>query len=136
MRAARLVEFGRPLEVGEVSEPEPADGEILVRVRAAGLCGTDLKLVDGALPGVSLPMTPGHEIAGEVAHDPTGARSEGDPVACYFYESCGRCRLCRLGRTTICRSVVRLGIERDGGLAEFVVMPRENARPAALRCLI
>jgi D-arabinose 1-dehydrogenase-like Zn-dependent alcohol dehydrogenase len=129
VRAARLVEFGRPLEVGDAPEPEPADGEILVRVRGAGLCGTDLKLVDGKLPNVSLPMTPGHEIAGEVVHDPTGAHAPGAPVACYFYESCGHCRLCKLGQTTICRSVVRLGIERNGGLGEFVSMPGANAVP-------
>ncbi len=129
MRAARLVEFGQPLEVGDMPEPEPAAGEILVRVLGAGVCGTDLKLVDGKLPNVSLPMIPGHEIAGEVAHDPTGVRAPGDPVACYFYESCGHCRLCKLGQTTICRSVVRLGIERDGGLCEFAAMPSANAVP-------
>jgi propanol-preferring alcohol dehydrogenase len=129
VRAARLVDFGMPLEVGDAPEPEPADGEIVVRVLGAGLCGTDLKLVDGKLPNVSLPMTPGHEIAGEVAHDPTGAFSRGEPVACYFYESCGHCRLCKLGQTTICRSVVRLGIERNGGLAELVAMPGANAVP-------
>ena len=129
MRAARLVEFGRPLEIGDAPEPELAADEILVRVLGAGVCGTDLKLVDGKLPNVSLPMIPGHEIAGEVAHDPTGARAPGDPVACYFYESCGHCRLCKLGQTTICRSVVRLGIERDGGLSEFVSMPSANAVP-------
>ena len=129
MRAARLVGFGQPLEVGDAPEPELAEGELLVRVLAAGLCGTDLKLVDGKLPNVTLPRTPGHEIAGEVAHDPTGTHRDGDPVACYFYESCRRCRLCQLGRTTICRSVVRLGIERDGGLAELVAMPAANAVP-------
>ncbi|MSO42518.1 MAG: hypothetical protein EXQ70_11635 [Solirubrobacterales bacterium] len=129
MRALLLTGFERPLELADVSEPEPADGEIVVRVRAAGLCGTDLKLVDGKLPNVSLPMIPGHEIAGEIAHDPSGERAEGEPVACYFYESCGHCRLCRLGQTTICRQVIRLGIERDGGLAELVAMPSRNAVP-------
>jgi D-arabinose 1-dehydrogenase-like Zn-dependent alcohol dehydrogenase len=129
VRAARLVEFRQPLEVGDTPEPEPADGEILVRVLGAGLCGTDLKLVDGMLPNVSLPMTPGHEIAGEVVLDPTGVHAPDAPVACYFYESCGHCRLCKLGQTTICRSVVRLGIERNGGLGEFVSMPGANAVP-------
>ena len=67
-------------------------------------------------------MTPGHEIAGEIAFDPAGERAEGERVACYFYESCGACRLCRMGLSTLCRKVVRLGIERDGGLAELVAM--------------
>jgi D-arabinose 1-dehydrogenase-like Zn-dependent alcohol dehydrogenase len=128
MRAAVLRRFACPLEVENVEEPRPRRGEVLIRVRAAGLCGTDLKLRSGALPNVRLPRIPGHEVAGEVVED-AGHLSAGQRVACYIYESCGRCRTCRLGRGSVCRDLVRIGVERDGGLADLMVLPVENALP-------
>lgn len=129
MRAAILREYGKELAVEEREPPVPAPGETLVRVCAVGLCGTDLKLCDGKLgPRVRLPLVPGHEVAGEVVGD-GGEIPAGTRVACYVYESCGRCRWCRDGRETLCRSTVRLGLERDGGLAEYVAVPTANLIP-------
>ena len=128
MRAAVLRDFNQPLEVSEVAEPEPAEDEVLVRVRATGLCATDLKVSSGALDTVPLPLIPGHEIAGELVED-VDDLSAGQRVACYIYLPCGRCRLCRLGEISLCVHLVRLGIERNGGLGEYLAVPRKNLIP-------
>lgn len=129
MRAAVLRAFGEPLAIEEREPPRPAPGESLVRVRAVGLCGTDLKLCDGKLgAGIALPLVPGHEVAGEVVGE-GGKLPAGTRVACYVYESCGECRWCRDGRATLCPDMVRLGLERDGGLAEYVAVPTANLIP-------
>jgi D-arabinose 1-dehydrogenase-like Zn-dependent alcohol dehydrogenase len=127
MRAAVLERFGEPLELREIARPTPREGEVLVRVRAVGLCGTDLKVVDGVLPGLRLPLIPGHEIAGEIVAgdgELLGAR-----VACYLYEPCGRCRWCRSSDHALCPDAARIGRSRDGGLAEYVVLRKENVFP-------
>jgi D-arabinose 1-dehydrogenase-like Zn-dependent alcohol dehydrogenase len=129
MRAAVLNEFGAPLELAQLPEPKPQADELLIRVRATGLCGTDLKVVSGALPSVRPPVVLGHEVAGEIVEDPLGEFSAGQHVACYLYESCGHCPHCRAGRVTLCPSVVRIGIERNGGLAEYMAVARENVLP-------
>jgi propanol-preferring alcohol dehydrogenase len=127
MRAAVLERYDAPLTLVERPVPTPRPGEVLLAVGAVGLCGTDLKLIGGRLPGTRLPLIPGHEIAGTVvAGDP---ELEGLRAGCYLYESCGRCRACRVGHPTCCDTVERLGLERDGGLAEFVAVPRDNVLP-------
>jgi len=128
VKAAVLRDYSRPLEVGAVREPEPREGEVLVKVRATGLCGTDLKLNAGAFSHVRLPVIPGHEVAGQLV-DPVDGMPSGQPVACYMYEYCGKCRPCRLGLGPLCRSLVRIGIERDGGMAEYMAVSRENVFP-------
>lgn len=128
MRAAVLERFGEPLSVADVPVPEPEDDEVLVRVRATGLCGTDLKVVSGALSSVRPPLIPGHEVAGEVAADADGL-AKGERIACYMYETCGTCRTCRLGHTSVCPDLVRIGVERNGGLAQYMSVRRENALP-------
>jgi len=95
MRAARLVKAGEPLQVEELQIPKPAADEVLVKVSACGLCGTDLHLaVHGTLPVAHTPITLGHEAAGVVAavgRDAEGVK-EGDRVAVFPSASCGRCR--------------------------------------------
>jgi D-arabinose 1-dehydrogenase-like Zn-dependent alcohol dehydrogenase len=114
--------------VTEVADPRPAAGEALVRVRAAGVCGTDLKIADGAFDHLRLPLVPGHEVAGELVETAAGLEA-GRRVACALYDSCGRCRFCRGGRPTLCPGVRRIGIERDGGLAEYLVVPAQSLIP-------
>jgi 2-desacetyl-2-hydroxyethyl bacteriochlorophyllide A dehydrogenase len=127
MRAAVLEVFSEPLVLRDVPEPTPADDEVLVRVRATGLCGTDLKLCAGELGGAdTLPLIPGHEVAGELVG---GNGAGGGRVACYIYDTCGRCAACQSGQTTLCERATRIGLERDGGLAELVSVPRSNVLP-------
>jgi D-arabinose 1-dehydrogenase-like Zn-dependent alcohol dehydrogenase len=128
VRAAVLRSFGEPLEVTEVPEPAPAENEVVIRVRATGVCGTDLKLVAGELEGTRLPIIPGHEVAGELVGRVEGLEPR-QRVACYIYESCGECRVCRAGQRSICPYLRRIGLERDGGLAEYLTLPRENLIP-------
>lgn len=125
MRAAVLVSPNR-LELREVPPPTPAADEVLVAVEACGLCGTDLKLLAGSLdPMPSLPRIPGHEILGRLVGDSAAGRA-GERVACYIYESCGRCQACRRGEEVHCPHRIRLGLERDGGMAEFVAVKAAN----------
>jgi alcohol dehydrogenase, propanol-preferring len=129
LKAAVLERFGAPLAVGEVPTPKPGPGEILVRVKAAGICRTDLKIIDGAIPSVTAPVIPGHEPAGEVAELGAGVSSlaAGDRVAVCLDVSCGDCAYCRDGLFNYCANLSRLGFERDGALAEYLAVPAVNA---------
>nr|WP_231133516.1 alcohol dehydrogenase catalytic domain-containing protein [Capillibacterium thermochitinicola] len=121
-----LREFGKPLTLEEVEIPSYGPDEVLLKVKAAGVCGTDLKIRDGLVPTKELPLIPGHEVAGVVAA--TGANVKrfrvGDAVLVSFYIPCNRCRTCRLGRQTICEQLKgRIGFEFNGGFAEYVAVP-------------
>lgn len=126
MLAARLVRPGEPLRIDALPVPEPAPDEVLVRVHACGLCGTDLHLaVAGDLPVERLPITLGHEAAGVVAalgRDVRGWR-EGDRVSFFPAAVCGACRFCRAGRESLCDGSKVYGMARDGALAEYVAVP-------------
>jgi propanol-preferring alcohol dehydrogenase len=126
MRAAVIHDFGRPLVVEDVPVPEPADDHVLVRVRAAGICATDLKLAAGTTaPPPPLPHIPGHEVAGEVARA-TDDLTVGQRVACHILHACGACAACRRGYPVFCPSASRLGLDRNGGMAEYVAIPRST----------
>jgi alcohol dehydrogenase, propanol-preferring len=127
VRAYRLSAPGRA-EVVDVPEPRPGPGEVLLRVRAAGVCRTDLALLRSAT--VQLPVTLGHEIVGEVldAGPEADGHAVGTTVAVYELIGCGRCAPCRRGEDNLCRDGVPEvpGITRDGGMAEMVVVPARN----------
>jgi threonine dehydrogenase-like Zn-dependent dehydrogenase len=129
MRAA-VATSGSSLAIESVPIPEPGRGEVRVRVSACGICGSDLNLVRGGLmrPGV----IPGHEIAGIVdAVGPGVSRvSEGEIVAVEPFRSCGECDECRSGRDPVCRTSQLLGIQANGGLAEYLVAPEKRMFPA------
>ncbi|MDP2710457.1 MAG: zinc-binding dehydrogenase [Solirubrobacteraceae bacterium] len=120
MKAAVLRRFDDEMVIEDRPEPTPGEDQTLVRVHAVGLCGTDLKIASGALPGIKVPLVLGHEVAGEVVKTGNGAFQPGQRVACYFYGSCGTCLWCKAGQPTLCPAVSRLGFERDGGLCELL----------------
>jgi threonine dehydrogenase-like Zn-dependent dehydrogenase len=134
MRAALLREFGS-LTVAEVPAPAPGPGEVLVRVRACGICGTDLKIVAGAYRGTWPPQLPfiiGHEWSGEVAALGPGTERSGlavgDRVVGENHTGCGACPMCRAGRYNLCERVREPGFKlyghtAPGALAEFAVRP-------------
>ena len=133
MQAAVLREFHKPLCIEEVPIPEPGPGEVLVQVKASGLCVTDLHIQDGIIGSVRLPYTPGHEMAGIVRGFGPGAEScglsLGQHVVCGIDITCGTCDLCRRGRENLCRNRVRVGFERNGSHAEYAVVPAANLHP-------
>lgn len=113
------------LQIRDVPVPEPAAGEVLVRVAACGICHTDLHYLDHGVPTFKSPVILGHEISGTVASlgaGVTGIR-EGDRVLLPAVFTCGHCRQCRSGRENICEQMKMLGNHVDGGYAEFVVAP-------------
>ena len=119
----RLHATGGPLVCDELPVPEAGPGELLLRVSACGVCRTDLHLVDGELPGIRRPVTPGHEIVGRVVAAGANARfREGDRVGVpWLGGTCGNCRWCREGRENLCDHAVFTGCTRDGGYAEYAV---------------
>src|SRR5690349_9866799 len=104
--------------------PEPAAGQVLVKVRGCGVCRTDLHVVDGELPDPTIPIVPGHEIVGTVERvgaDVDGF-SVGDRVGVpWLGYSCGVCEYCRSGRENLCLRARFTGYQIDGGYAEYAV---------------
>ncbi|MGZ4130456.1 MAG: alcohol dehydrogenase catalytic domain-containing protein [Actinomycetota bacterium] len=130
MRAVRIHE-DLTLRLDDVEDLKPSPGEVLVRVHAAGVCGTDLHILDGMIKPDAYPMTLGHEAAGVVEAVGEGVGLvAGTRVAIYNKIYCGRCEQCLKGRTNICdNEPEQLGFNRDGGDAEYVVIPGQNAVP-------
>jgi len=130
MKAFVLREYNQEMSLETVGDPVPGPFEIILRVKACGVCGTDLKIVSGKIPPpiVTLPHTPGHEIAGEVVACGSDVKnvSIGQKGIAYFYIGCKDCEMCRTGRENVCFSIKRLGFELPGGFAEFVKMPSYN----------
>lgn len=109
----------------ERPRPERAAGDVLLRVRRVGVCGTDLHIFTGDQPYLSYPRVMGHEIAGLVEDaDADSGLAPGDPVYVMPYLSCGRCIACRQGRTNCCVHLQVLGVHRDGAFTEYLTVPR------------
>ena len=142
MKAMRIIEWGKPLESQESELPSLSGRSALVRILASGVCHTDVHYIAGyydlgegkklsmADRGISLPITPGHEMAGTVETLGPEAKleqsviKEGDQVVVYPWIGCGACRKCRSGLENLCENRPRtLGIFRDGGYAEYVLVP-------------
>lgn len=114
MNAMVLREARRPLERARVERPVPRAGEVLLRVRACGVCRTDLHVVDGELTQPKLPLIPGHQIVGETED----GRRLGVP---WLGWTCGACRYCTTGRENLCDQARFTGYDIDGGYADWTV---------------
>jgi len=128
----RAIVLDRPgsFRVAEVPDPTPGEGQVVVKVDACGICGTDIHIMDGEFPPTPYPITPGHEFAGtivaaagDVRNDlPVGAKVAVDPS---LY--CGYCRRCRSGRDNLCENWAAIGDTVDGAFAEYVAVPAASA---------
>jgi len=137
MRALRKTERAAGATLTEIPVPVPGEGEVLVRVHATSICGTDLHIydwnewADKRIPRV--PMTFGHEVAGtvETVGPEVHHLSPGTFVAAETHIGCGQCSTCRTGREHICERLHILGVDTDGAFAEYLVLPARNAWPVA-----
>ena len=125
MKAAVVHAFGEPLRIEEVPVPTPGPGQILVNIKASGVCHTDLHAADGDWPvKPSLPFIPGHEGVGIVAAVGAGVTHvrEGDRVGVpWLYTACGHCEYCHTGWETLCHGQQNTGYSVNGSYAEYVL---------------
>lgn len=129
MKAVRFVEVGHPAEIVDVPKPAPGPGEVLVRIAGAGVCHSDLHVLDEGI-GVSGPFTLGHENTGWIAALGEGVTGwkEGDPVAIYGPWGCGACHSCQTSAENYCERHASIptfggGLGSDGGMAEYMIVP-------------
>jgi L-iditol 2-dehydrogenase len=127
MQAARLIDVGH-MVLQDVAVPEPGPDELLVRVEAAGICGSDRHMFRGEYP-TALPVTLGHEFCGII--ESTGADvtqlKPGDRITADPNIACGHCPHCRRGRPNLCDTLTAIGVFRDGGFADYVLVPQRQA---------
>ncbi|MGX8899553.1 Zn-dependent oxidoreductase, partial [Citrobacter werkmanii] len=126
-----VIEKPNTLVIAERPVPEPAAGEVRVKVKLAGICGSDSHIYRGHNPFAQYPRVIGHEFFGVidevgegVDRSRIGERVSVDPVI-----SCGHCYPCSIGKPNVCTSLVVLGVHRDGGFSEYAVVPAKNAWP-------
>jgi D-arabinose 1-dehydrogenase-like Zn-dependent alcohol dehydrogenase len=130
MQAALFYEPRKPLKVENTDTPPVGDNDVLVKVRASGLCDTDHRFITFGLPfPVKGPQILGHQIAGEV--EKVGAQvksvAKGDAVVVHFLIKCGRCYYCVRGMDQLCEQWQAVGAQRSGGFGEYVSVPEANA---------
>ena len=130
MLAARMYGYKQPLVLEDIPTPQIADDEVLVRVEGAGMCRTDVQMLDGYFKGalpLPFPAIPGHEIAGSIAEMgarvPTAAFAVGDQVVVVGGWGDGTCRQCKAGNEQICGHGKWPGFSEHGGYSEFVPVP-------------
>jgi propanol-preferring alcohol dehydrogenase len=128
MKAVRLIQPGRPLELQELALPEAGPNDALVRVRAAGICHSDAHYRAGKSRVEPLPLTLGHEVAGVVEKVGSGVSDfkVGDRVCLHYLATCGKCGYCAQGNEQFCGAGKMIGKYRDGGYAEFILMPTRS----------
>ncbi len=131
MKALVLKKPGKAV-VEAVPDPLVTNGDILLKVRMVGFCGSDLNSFRGLNPLISLPRILGHEVSATIVQPGDSGLSVGTDVALSPYTSCGQCASCRRGRPNACQFNQTLGVQRHGALTEYIVMPREKLYPAKL----
>jgi propanol-preferring alcohol dehydrogenase len=131
MRALRLLQAGNPVALAEIPDPSPGPREVLVRVVAAGICHSDVHYRAGRPAPPALPVTLGHEIAGEVVAAGTEVPPDriGRRVALHYVLACGTCRSCRRDMEQFCDEYGMLGTTADGGWSDLITVPDRNAVP-------
>jgi len=129
MKAVQMIGAGQPLELREIPVPMIGARDILVRVRAAGICHSDVHYRAGRSPVRPLPMTLGHEVAGVVEQigQHVTSISVGDRVCLHYNITCGDCYYCSTGNEQFCPQVLMLGHYTSGGYAEYIAVPARNA---------
>ncbi|MNK15785.1 alcohol dehydrogenase [compost metagenome] len=132
MKAVRFVGVGKPVQITEIPTPEPQAGEVLVKIGGAGVCHSDLHVLEDGI-GINHPFTLGHENAGWVAKTGSGVKAwkEGDAVAIYGPWGCGHCHSCLLSMENYCENwkpgmSYGGGLGENGGMADYMIVPSER----------
>ena len=137
MKSARIPGPNEPLEIVDLETPKPQDNQVIVKVKAVGVCHSDLHLWEGGYDlgdgqfmkvtdrGVKYPVTPGHEIVGTVEEMGSNVKdySKGDEVLVYPWIGCGECPACKVGNENLCDAPKSLGVFQDGGYSDFALVP-------------
>jgi propanol-preferring alcohol dehydrogenase len=129
-RITSLRDDPTPLDMTDLPDPRPGDGEVLIRVHACGVCHTELDEIEGRTPPSELPVVLGHQVVGRVAErgPKTSRFDEGDRVGvAWIYSACGRCEHCRTGNENLCSAFRATGRDANGGYAELMVVPEAFA---------
>ncbi len=128
MKAVRLVKIGQPLELHDIPVPEVGTQDVLVKVKAAGICHSDAHYRAGVSPVRPLPMTLGHEVAGVVEEvgETVAGLQPGDRVCLHYMVTCGNCEYCHMGSEQFCTSGSMIGKYRPGGYAEYIGLPARS----------
>jgi len=135
MRLHEITEFKKnpePLKYEEIPVPEPAEGEVLVKVSVCGVCHTELDEIEGRTPPEEFPMVPGHQVVGTVERISGNSKGlkEGDRVGiAWIYSACGECYHCEGGEENLCQDFMATGRDADGGYAEYMTVPADFAHP-------
>src|SRR5688572_10261075 len=129
MQAVRFVGIGRPAHIEDIRKPSPGPGQVLIRIGGAGVCHSDLHVMEEDL-GFTPPFTLGHENAGWISELGDGVEGfkEGDAVAVYGPWGCGRCHACQRSMENYCENWAQIegfggGLGLDGGMAEYMLVP-------------
>jgi propanol-preferring alcohol dehydrogenase len=137
LKSARIIGPNEPLEVVDLETPKPQDNQVVVKVKAVGVCHSDLHLWEGGYDlgdgqfmkvtdrGVKYPVTPGHEIVGIVEEMGSNVKdySKGDEVLVYPWIGCGECPACKVENENLCDAPKSLGVFQDGGYSDFALVP-------------
>ncbi len=129
-RITDLSENAEPLRMVEMPVPEPAEGEVLLRVLTCGVCHTELDEIEGRTPPAFFPIVPGHQVVGEVVAQGGGVSEPeiGSRVGvAWIYSACGKCELCLDGKENLCPEFWATGRDAHGGYAEYMVVPAAYA---------
>lgn len=146
MKAVAKAKAGEGLELVETETPRPGPGEVLIKVAAASICGTDLHIYswdEWSRSRITPPRILGHELCGHIEEVGPGVEefAPGDYVSVESHIYCGRCYMCRTGRAHLCENVRIIGVDRDGAFAEYIVVPQrvlwrnDPALPARIAAL-
>lgn len=129
MKAVRYIQTGRPPEIVDIPRPEPGPGQVRIRVAGAGVCHSDIHVLDDGI-GIPGPFTLGHENTGwiDALGEGVDGWKEGDPVAVYGPWGCGRCHTCQQSAENYCENHASIptyggGLGSDGGMAEYMIVP-------------
>src|SRR5512141_190387 len=127
-----LTSESHPLKLAELPEPEPGEGELLIKVSTCGVCHTEIDEIEGRTPPAVCPVVPGHQVVGTVEQT-RGTQTrikQGDRVGiAWIYSACGNCQYCLSGNENLCVDFRATGRDVNGGYAEYMVVPERYAYP-------